>query len=113
MGNLFNFPFFESRSNLKNLVLKSIKEQLILFLFQSLLDMTFLINSSEQLVIRLDFGMPDESTTNRTGDRLIRTDFKHAFDAVITEKVIIRTCQHGPSSHYVIGLEAYITKRAI
>ena len=112
MGNLFNLPFFECRSNLENLVLKGIEEQLILFLFQSLLDVTLLINSPEQLVIRFDFGMPDKSTTDRTGDRLICTNFKHAFDAVITEEVVIRTCQHRPSSHYVIGLEADIAKRA-
>ena len=94
-------------------MLKGIEEQLILFLLQSLLDVTLLINSPEQLVIRFDFRMPDESATDRTGDRLIGVNFKHAFDAVITEKVVIRTCQHGPSSHYMIGLEADIAKRAI
>ena len=55
--------------------------------------------------------MSDKSPTDWAGYWLIGAVFKHAFDAMITEKVVIGACEHRPSSHDVIGFEADIAKR--
>lgn len=60
--------------------------------------------------MRLDEGGPNQGTADRTGNRLIGAQLKHAFDAVVTEKMLIGTCQHWPSAHYMVNLEADIAE---
>lgn len=52
---------------------------------------------------------PDECTTDRTGNWFIVAQFKHPLDTLITEKMLIWACQHRPSTHDVVQLEANIT----
>ena len=89
---------------------EGIHEQLIFLFLQSLLEVGLFIDQSEQLVMRPDLLVPDEGSTDRAGDGLISVDFEHAFDTLVAEKMLMRTCQHGPSSHDVVGLEANVAK---
>jgi len=72
--------------------------------------MNLLIYGSEKLVMRFYLCMPDKGSTNRTGDRLISIEFKHAFDTLVTEEMLVRACEHRPSPHDVVGFKADITK---
>jgi hypothetical protein len=75
--------------------------------------MTLPINCPEQFIIRLDFRITNEGSAYRTWNRLISIQDEHAFNAYITEKVIMRASKHRPSFHNVIGLVANITHNSI
>ena len=58
--------------------------------------------------MRFDFGMSDKCPANGARNWFVLVVSEHSFYTMITKKMLIRTCKHGPPSHYVVGFKADI-----